>query len=216
MLGPLYNSARGIQNLTAAIDEDFASLVNITSAEARVELRDIISAEEIEYTFGTRLYSSWSTRYFDLFNNNELTNELLDEENEENDRTLRIIRVNSHTGEFVSLRIQRLVCQLFGIFTEQSEEIQIALRDFGLVNGNRTICPLTSQFDDPIQIHRTVPLPTPTLRAVGSQNFNRVFESGVESIEIEDIYRQENNGEIMTVYYDFTPEGDSVSTAATS
>lgn len=218
IIGPLYEAAFTIQNTTRHSDER-RNLVNLTDADSTLELRQIISSNDIEFIFGTRLQSSWTTRYFNLFNSNELTNELLSEQELEHDRTSRVVRVNSHvdfmslnhTANHLSERIERIVCQLYNVFTEQAEELQIALRDFGLVSGNSTICPVSMSVDDPIVINPQVTeeMPHPTLAAVNSNYVDIDYEDGVEIINVNNMYSQsDSDGEIPIEYYNFSPSSD--------
>ena len=77
--------------------EDLSRNVDIAWANATQNLSEIRTSDEIQFTFGTRIYHEWSLRYFSMLHSNELVNELegdLTTEQEDSDREILRLQTN--------------------------------------------------------------------------------------------------------------------------
>lgn len=139
----LYESVTNLVDL-----DDHDDLIELVYANATQNLGDINSAAEIMFTFGTRMFSPWTRRYFSMIHSSELVNELEHSTvEEEESQDLEIVKLRSNidfdsterTGRLLSTQIINAVCDLFYINADESRTIQNSLQHFGYLDGNSTI-----------------------------------------------------------------------------
>ena len=140
----------------------------------------------------------------------ELRNDLENEEDELKDYQENSIRFDSifdfdslnSTAEYIALRAERIIWKVYGIQIEEAKEIQIALRDLGMIDGNSTICPITVYENDPIYL---------TNQANNGEQSNSLsslssvsYDSTQKTYDVENIYYESaDENEIGTYIYTY-------------
>lgn len=198
-------------NFKSLLQQDGNSqLITLKNIASSTRLDRILSATDITFVFGTNLYSEWAEKYFQLLHSALLENELVSEEERRGDTDAKIIKLDtpidfgstSNSAEVLSDRLERLVCQLYGIYKDEALKIQQTVRLFGLLDGTTTLCPTEEYENDPIRVpkNKSSTEPKPTMQVVSDKD--KYSEQNPKSVE--DIYSIEGDeNEIFTYTYNY-------------
>ena len=208
-INALYKSATEIQNLTVKSGES-PSLFNLTSASSEQKLNKVISSDSIIFDITAQLFKSWNDQYYKLYYLGELTNDLENQEDELKDYQNNAIRFDSifdfdstnSTAEYIALRTERIVWEIYGIQIDEAKEIQLALRDLGMIDGNSTICPITEYQNDSIHI---VSQSNTTMSSTSLSTTSSVsYDSTQQTYNVDSIYSENvDENEIGTYVYSY-------------
>lgn len=141
-------------------DIEILDIFEISLIISNMQLNEIIASDSIIFDSDVWLYGDWTGEqdsYGDsLVENYELTIEEEQTENGYNSYAKSLVHVK-HTVDYESIdltaenlynSIRSIVCLEFNIGESESDSIQSYLTEFGLVDGNGTICPPYVELSD--------------------------------------------------------------------
>ena len=207
----IQNLHQTANNFKGQLQQDENSqLITLKNAVSSTRLDRILSATDMTFIFGTNLYSEWTERYFKLLHSAQLENELVTEEEKRDDTDAKIIKIDTPidfestliTAEILSDRLERLVCQLYGIYKDEAVKLQQTLRLFGILDRSTTLCPTEEYENDPIRVpkNKGSTEPKPTMHAVSDKEKS----SDANPKSVEAIYSKEGSeNEIFTYTYNY-------------
>lgn len=132
---------------------DLLDIAEIRSMTAEMELRDAVSADDIIFDTLVVLYGDWSNPQIQPGERTIIRNDLqIEEEDPSTGRNLgseSLINVNhityfesyNRTSNEIYDGLRMIICREYGINEEESMRMQVIIREFGLLDGNRTFCP---------------------------------------------------------------------------
>jgi len=138
---------------------ELLDLLDIQSMISNMRLNQITAADTIIFESKVWLYGDWTNK--ERSNNQKYvtrTDLTIEEEDRQNGYTngaKSMIKLNhivdfgniNNTASNIYSKIIRIVCKEYGIEKEESADIQIAIREFSMLDGNATICPEYSELD---------------------------------------------------------------------
>lgn len=138
---------------------EILDLFDIKTIYSSMKLNKVIASDRILFNSDVWLYGDWTNRVTKA-EDNLITKKSLNIEEEKaedgyNSGAKSLINVKhivqfdnvNQTALEISNSVRKIVCKEFGIQGKESDEIQIAITEFALLDGNSTICPLYEELD---------------------------------------------------------------------